>query len=236
MRHKEATVIMKRELRAYFTSPVAYIVISIFLLFSGFFFFKDFFYFRQAEMRNFFQLLPILFTIFVPAMTMRLFSEEKQTGSIEILLTMPITVYDAVIGKFLAGTVFAAAALAPTLLYLLTVLLVGNPDPGPLAGGYIGSILLGASCAAIGVCASAATKNQITAFITALSVNFLLWLIGRITIFLPPYLRFLEYFGSDFHFQNIAKGLLDFRDVIYFFSVIAVALLLAAKIIDERRR
>ena len=236
MRHKEAVVIMKRELLAYFTSPVAYIVISIFLLFSGFFFFKDFFYFRQAEMRNFFQLLPILFTVFVPAMTMRLFSEERQTGSIEILLTMPITIYDAVIGKFLAGAIFTAAALAPTLLYLFTVLLVGSPDPGPLLGGYIGSLLLGASCAAIGVCASASTKNQITAFIAALSVNFLLWLLNKITVFLPPYLRFLEYFGTDFHFQNITKGLLDFRDIIYFLSVTAIALMAAAKIIDERRK
>ena len=236
MRHKETTVIMKRELLAYFTSPVAYIVISIFLLFSGFFFFKDFFYFKQAEMRNFFQLLPILFTIFVPAMTMRLFSEERQTGSIEILLTMPVTIYEVVIGKFLAGVVFTAAALAPTLLYLLTVLLVGSPDAGPLLGGYIGSLFLGASCVAVGVCASASTKNQITAFIIALSVNFSLWLINKITIFLPPYLRFFEYFGTDFHFQNIAKGLLDFRDIIYFLSVIVIALMIAAKIIDERRK
>jgi ABC-2 type transport system permease protein len=236
MRHREALAITKRELRAYFTSPVAYIVITIFLLFSGFFFFKDFFYFRQAEMRNFFQLLPLLFTIFVPAMTMRLFSEERQSGSIEILLTMPVTSYDAVIGKFLAGAAFVAAALAPTLLYLFTVIYSGSPDLGPLAGGYIGALFLGAAYAAIGVCASASTKNQITAFIIALSVNFALWLISRITIFIPAKLRFLEYFGTDFHFQNIAKGLLDFRDIIYFVSIIVIALMLAAKLIEERRR
>lgn len=236
MRHREAFAIMKRELRAYFTSPVAYIVIAIFLLFSGFFFFKDFFYFRQAEMRSFFQLLPLLFTVFVPAMTMRLFSEEKQSGSIEILFTMPVTSFDAVVGKFLAATIFVASALAPTLLYLFTVIYVGSPDPGPLAGGYIGALLLGAAYAAIGVCASASTKNQITAFITALSVNFSLWLISRITIFLPPKLRFLEYFGADFHFQNIAKGLLDFRDILYFLSIIVIALMLSAKIIEERKK
>ncbi|MCL1912143.1 MAG: hypothetical protein FWG13_08055, partial [Leptospirales bacterium] len=132
--------------------------------------------------------------------------------------------------------IFTAAAIAPTLLYLLTVMLVGSPDPGPLLGGYIGSLLLGASCVAIGVCASASTKNQITAFIAALSVNFLLWLINKITIFLPPSLRFIEYLGTDFHFQNIAKGLLDFRDVIYFLSVIVIALMAAAKIVDERRK
>lgn len=236
MRHKEALAITKRELRAYFASPVAYIVISIFLLFSGFFFFKDFFYFRQAEMRNFFQLLPLLFTVFVPAMTMRLFAEEKQSGSIEILLTMPVTNFDVVIGKFLAGTIFAASALAPTLLYLLTIIYTGSPDPGPLAGGYIGALFLGAAYAAIGVCASASTKNQITAFIIALSVNFTLWLVSRITIFLPPKLRFLEYLGTDFHFQNIAKGVLDIRDIIYFLSIITIALILSAKIIEERRK
>ena len=236
MRHREALAIMKRELRSYFTSPVAYIVITIFLLFSGFFFFKDYFYFRQAEMRNFFQLLPLLFTVFVPAMTMRLFSEEKQSGSIEILLTMPITTFDAVIGKFLAGAIFAASALAPTLLYLFTVLFTGSPDFGPLIGGYVGAIFLGAACTAIGVCASASTKNQITAFITALSINFALWLVSRITIFLPAKLSFLEYFGTDFHFQNIAKGVFDIRDILYFASIIFIALLIAAKIIEERRK
>ena len=236
MRHREALTIMKRELRAYFVSPVAYIVTAIFLVFTGFFFFKDFFYFKQAEMRNFFQLLPLMFTIFVPAMTMRLFSEERQSGSIEILLTMPVTSYDVVLGKFLAATAFVMATLVPTVIYLLTVVWVGEPDMGPLVGGYVGAIFLGAAYAAIGVCASSFTKNQIIAFITALSVNFFLWLVNKITMFLPAKLRFLEYLGTDFHFQNIAKGLIDSRDIIYFLSIMAISIMLAAKVIEERRQ
>ncbi|MDR3237198.1 MAG: ABC transporter permease [Spirochaetia bacterium] len=236
MSHREAAVIMKRELRAYFTSPVAYIVIALFLVFNGFFFFKDFFYFRQAEMRSFFQRLPLFFAVFVPALTMRLFSEEKHSGSIEILLTMPVTTYDAVIGKFLAGSVFAALSLAPTLLYMITVIFVGSPDPGPLLGGYIGALFLGASYAAIGVCVSSSTKNQVTAFIIALAVNLTLWLMSNVTVFLPSKLRFLEYFGIDFHFQNIAKGLIDFRDLVYFLSIIVIAVIAAVKIIDERKK
>jgi ABC-2 type transport system permease protein len=236
MRHKEALIIMKRELRASFTSPVAYIVISIFLVFSGFFFFKDFFYLKQAEMRNFFQLLPLMFAIFVPAMTMRAFSEERQSGSIEILMTMPVTSLDVVLGKFLAATVFVAAALAPTLIYLFTVAAVGRPDAGPLAGGYFGALLLGGASASIGVCASAFTRNQIIAFITALSVNFGLWLVNKITLFLPAKMRFLEYLGTDFHFQNISKGLVDSRDVIYFLSIMALSIMVAVKTIEERRQ
>jgi ABC-2 type transport system permease protein len=119
---------------------------------------------------------------------------------------------------------------------MLTGILVGSPDPGPLLGGYIGALFLGASYAAIGVCASASTKNQVTAFIIALSVNFTLWLMSRVTVFLPSKLRFIEYFGIDFHFQNIAKGLIDFRDLVYFLSIIVIAVMAAAKIIDERRK
>lgn len=236
MRRKTVLAITKREIAAYFSGPVAYITISVFLLFSGFFFFKDFFYFRQAEMRNFFQLLPLLFTVFVPAMTMRLFAEERQSGSAEMLFTMPVTAAEAVAGKFFAGVLFMAAALAPTLLYLITVVFVGSPDPGPVIGGYIGALFLGAACAAIGVFTSACSGNQITAFITGMSLNFAFWLISRITVFLPVKLRFLEYFGTDFHFQNIAKGLLDIRDIIYFMSVTALFLIFAAKAIEERRK
>lgn len=234
-RFNSQLTIMKKELRSYFASPIAYIVITIFLIFTGFFFFKDFFYFNQAEMRNLFQLLPIMFTFVIPAVTMRLFSEEKHSGSIEILLTLPVSTQEAVLGKFLAGIVFVAVMISPTLVYLFTILMIGSPDPGPIAGGYIGTIFLGGAYASIGILASSLSKNQIVAFITAWAISFLLWLLDKIVIFLPSKLSFLQSLGTDYHFRNISRGIVDTRDVIYFLSVIAVSILLTAKILDERR-
>jgi ABC-2 type transport system permease protein len=232
---KAARIIMNRELKAYFVSPIAYIVITIFLVFTGFFFFKDFFYFNQAEMRNLFQLLPLMLSFVVPAVTMRLFSEEKQSGTIELLMTMPVTSLDTVLGKFLAGTAFSAIMLAPTLAYLVTLMIVGSPDFGPVIGGYFGALLLAGAYTAIGVLSSSLSKNQIIAFIMAWALNFSLWLLDKVTLFLPSKLGFLEYLGSDFHFQNIAKGLIDTRDIIYFLSIMAIAILVTVKIVDERR-
>jgi ABC-2 type transport system permease protein len=227
--------IMKRELRSYFVSPIAYIVITIFLIFTGFFFFKDFFYFNQAEMRNLFQFLPIMFTFVIPAVTMRLFSEEKHSGSIEILLTLPVSTLEVVLGKFLAGTLFVAVMISPTLVYLFTILMIGSPDPGPIAGGYIGTLFLGGAYASIGILASSLSRNQIVAFISAWAFSFFLWLLDKIVIFLPSKLSFLQSLGTDYHFRNISRGIVDTRDVIYFLSVIAVSILLTSKILDERR-
>ena len=228
-------IIMKKELMSYFTTPIAYIVITIFLLFTGFFFFKDFFYYNQAEMRSFFQLLPLFFCFVVPAATMRLFSEERHSGTLEILMTLPVSTFDAVAGKIMAGTVFTAAMLAPTLIYIITVIVAGSPDPGPLIGGYFGSLLLGAACSSIGVLCSSFSKNQIIAFILSWAVCFILWLIDKIIIFVPVKLGFVEYLGSDFHFQNVAKGIIDSRDIVYFASIIAVCLLFSMKFVEERK-
>ncbi len=234
MNRKGIQAVASRELASYFTSPIAYIVITVFLLFTGFMFFKDFFYFNQAEMRNLFQSLPLMFTFFVPAVTMRLFSEEKQTGTIEMLLTMPLTVSEIVIGKYIAACVFIGAMLAPTLVYLFTVLLVGSPDMGPVAGGYLGALFLGSAMAGIGMITSALTRNQIVAFITAWAAGFFLWMINKITVFLPGVLSFLEQAGTDYHFQNISRGLIDTRDIIYFVSVAVISILLTVKILEER--
>ncbi len=234
-RFNSQLTIMKREFTSYFVSPIAYIVITIFLIFTGFFFFKDFFYFNQAEMRNLFQLLPIMFTFVIPAVTMRLFSEEKHSGSIEILLTLPVSTLEVVLGKFLAGTLFVAVMISPTLIYLFTILMIGSPDPGPIAGGYIGTLFLGGAYASIGILASSLSRNQIVAFITAWALSFLLWLLDKIVIFLPSKLAFLQSLGTDYHFRNISRGIVDTRDVIYFLSVAAVSILLTAKILDERR-
>ena len=212
--------IFKREFSAYMVSPVAYIVISVFLIITGWFFFTTFFLQNQASLRNFFSLLPLVFAFVVPAITMRLLSEEFSVGSYETLLTLPVTFSDVILGKFLAATGFTAAMLAPTLLYPLTVSVLGTLDWGPVLGGYIGALLLGAAFSAIGLLASSLTRNQIVAFIVGTAICFSLCLIDKMLFFLPQsLLGFFEYLGADFHFQNIAKGILDTRDILYFISV-----------------
>jgi ABC-2 type transport system permease protein len=222
---KQIIYIFEKEFRTYFVSPIAYIVISIFLLVTGWFFFMTFFLFAQADLRNFFGLLPITFSFVIPAITMRLFSEELNVGSYEILLTMPVTFRQVVLGKFLASLVFVAALLIPTLAYPISVAFLGKLDWGPVMGGYIGALLLGASFSAIGLFASSLTRNQIIAFITGMAICFILTLIDKMLFFLPQMLLgFLQYLGADFHFRNISKGILDSRDVLYFLSVSFVAL------------
>ncbi|MBN2159636.1 MAG: ABC transporter permease subunit [Spirochaetes bacterium] len=231
--------IMKKELMAYFFTPIAYIVIIIFLGVTGSFFFQilngGFFYYNQAEMRSFFQFLPLILTIVVPAITMRLFAEEIHSGTIEVMMTLPVKTADVVVGKFLAATLFTCIMIAPSLIYLVTIIIVGSPDPGPIIGGYLGSILLAGAYSAVGVLASSLSRNQIIAFIGGLASCFSLWLVDKITIFLPARLSFIEFFGTDFHFRNISRGIIDSRDLVYFFSIIVISILVTTKILDDRR-
>jgi ABC-2 type transport system permease protein len=231
----EIFAVMKKDLNSYFNSPIAYIVITIFLVFVGFFFFKDFFFFNQAEMRSLFQLMPLMLTFVIPAVTMRLFSEERHAGSFEILMTLPVSSRDIVIGKFLAGTIFAAVMISPTLLYLITIIFLGSPDYGSIFGGYFGVVLLSAAYTSIGLLASSLTRNQIVAFISSWAACFLLWMIDKLSLFIPAKLGFLTYFGTDYHFQNIAKGVIDSRDLVYFISVCVLSLMFTIKAIEERR-
>jgi ABC-2 type transport system permease protein len=228
--------IFKKEFKSYFVSPIAYIVIGIFLLVTGWFFFTPFFLFNQANLRNFFALLPIVFSFVVPAVTMRLFSEELSVGSYEILLTMPVTILDIVLGKFLASVVFIAAMLMPTVAYPITVSFLGQLDWGPVVGGYMGAVLLGGAFSAIGLFASSLTRNQIIAFIVGMAICFGLTLIDKMLFFLPQsLLGILGYLGADFHFQNVSKGIVDSRDILYFFSVCFVGLYGTHLAMQEKR-
>ncbi len=231
----QVATIFKKEFRTYFISPIAYIVISIFLLVTGWFFFLTFFLHNQADMRYFFNLLPIIFSFIVPAITMRLFSEELNIGSYEILMTLPVTFRDVILGKFLAGVGFIAAMLAATLTYPLTVSLLGQLDWGPVAGGYLGALLLGSSFSAIGLFASSLTRNQIIAFILGMAICFALTLIDKMLFFLPQsFLSIFEYLGADFHFQNISKGVVDSRDILYFLSICFIGLYGAHLAMEEK--
>jgi len=228
--------VFKRDFKVYFLSPIAYIVISIFLILSGWFFFSTFFLFNQAEMRAFFSLLPVLFAFIVPAVTMRLFSEELNTGSYELLLTLPVSVRDVVIGKFAAAVAFVGLMLVPTLSYGIFISFYGDLDWGPVIGGYAGAVLLGAAFASTGLFASSLTRNQIVAFIIGMSVCFLLTLIDKMLFFLPePVVGVFQFLGGDFLFQNISRGILDSRYIVYFLSVCFIALYGTYLVIQEKK-
>jgi ABC-2 type transport system permease protein len=233
---KNVKHIFLKEFRTYFVSPIAYIVMSIFLLITGWFFFSTFFLYNQASLRNFFGLLPIVFAFIVPAITMRLFSEEINIGSYEILMTLPVTFIEVIAGKFLAATAFVAAILVPTFSYPICISFMGKLDFGPVIGGYLGAILLGGLFSAVGLFASALTRNQIIAFIIGMAICFTLTLIDKILFFLPAQIvSFMEYLGADFHFQNIAKGIIDTRDILYFVSIAVIALYGSHLVMQEKK-
>ncbi len=228
--------IFKKELNAYFISPIAYIVIAIFLVATGWFFFMAFFLFNQASIRGFFAWLPIIYSFVIPAITMRLLSEEFNIGSYEILLTMPVTFTDVILGKFLASVGFMVTALIPTLAYPITVASIGQLDWGPVIGGYIGAVVLAAAFCAIGLFSSSLTRNQIIAFIIGLAICFTLTLLDKMQFFFPPaLLGVLGYLGADFHFQNISRGIIDTRDLLYFFSVCFIGLYGAHLALQEKQ-
>jgi ABC-2 type transport system permease protein len=232
----QALQIFIKELKDYFVSPIAYIVICIFLLISGWFFFSTFFLINQANLRTFFSMLPLIFPFVIPAVTMRLFAEELHIGSFEMLLTLPVRLSDVIIGKFLACVVFVALMMLPTFSYAIWASFMGDLDWGPVMGGFLGAVLLGSAYSAIGIFASATTRNQIIAFIVGMVICFALSLVDKMLFFFPAtILPFIHYLGAGFHFENIAKGILDSRDIIYFMSVIFIALYGAELIMQEKR-
>lgn len=228
--------IAKRELTSWFSSPVAYIVACVFLIFSGFLFFSTFFLVDRAELRGFFAILPVLFAFFIPAITMRLFSEETRSGSVETLMTMPVSGFDVTVGKYIAGLVSSASILVPTLAYAVTAALLGEIEWGPVAGGYLGAIFLAAAFTSIGLFASALTNNQIIAFFAAFTVSIFLAMIDRFLVIFPAAIVApLEYLSAGYHFDSVSRGILDSRDIVYFASITALFLALTVRAVDGRR-
>lgn len=224
-----------KEMRSYFNSPVAYVVIVVFLSLVGYFFTSTLFIANVASLRTLFELVPAIFLFVVPAVTMRLLSEELKSGTIELLTTRPIHDSEIILAKFLAAWSLLAAALFPTLLYYVAVASLGAVDMGPAVGGYIGLLLLAGAYTAVGLFASGLTQNQIVAFIFGFLFIFTLYLLDKILVFLPPLLAGIAaYLGADAHFSSIARGVVDTRDIVYFVSVIGV-FLYGAVITLERR-
>jgi ABC-2 type transport system permease protein len=236
--------VFKRELASYFATPVAYVFIVIFLLLAGAFtFYIGGFYERgQADLLPFFNFHPWLYLFLVPAVGMRLWSEERKSGTIELLLTLPITMWQAVVGKFLAAWAFIGIALALTFPIWITVNYLGSPDNGVIFASYLGSFLMAGAFLAIGSCISACTRNQVVAFILTVVVCFLFLLAG-----FPLVLNFFSSWapqglvdavsGLSFltHFAAIAKGVIDLRDLVYFGLTIAFWLYASAVVIDLKK-
>lgn len=230
-------ILAKKELMAYFNSPIAYVFLAVFLVVGNWLFFNVFFIQAQATMRNYFILLPWIFLFLMPAVTMRLWSEEKRSGTIEFLLTLPVTDWQVVLGKFIGGIVFLIIALILTLSIPISVSSLGNMDFGPVIGSYLGAIFMGTAYLALGLFVSSLTKNQIIAFIGAIGVSFLFFIIGNDFVvatspqFLAPVLKAL---GLGAHFENIARGVIDTKDIIYYISFIWLFLWLNKNVIESR--
>ncbi|MFC1780387.1 ABC transporter permease [Patescibacteria group bacterium] len=220
---KNTVLVIKKELKDYFISPIAYVVIATFLVITGVIFAKDVFINNQANMRNFFEYIPLVLIIALPALTMRSWAEERKEGTLEIISTLPISNLNLIIAKFVSCLIFTLIALLLTLPIPLTLNILGNPDNGVIIAGYFGLALLSASYVAIGQFISINTKNQIVAFILSASLIALLYLFGeaQFLLFVPVSLRFLlEALGLGSHFRSIAKGVLDTRDILYYLSII----------------
>jgi ABC-2 type transport system permease protein len=235
---KNTLPIFKRELASYFNSPIAYIYLTVYLGLSGWLFLKGFFVIGEASMRSFFDLMPWIFLFFIPAITMRLWAEEKKVGTMELLMTLPVTDAEAVLGKFLASFSFLLLSLALTFVLPVVVASLGNPDPGQIAGGYIGCVLIGAAYLAIGLFISSLTENQIVAFIVSVVVIFGLFILGAdfVLFGLPDRLvPIFSFLGLGGHFDSVSRGVVDSRDIVYYLSVIGFFLYLNVKSIEARR-
>lgn len=236
--------IMKRELGGYFTSPIAYVFLVIFLLLTGFFTFTvgNFFERSEASLVSFFTWHPWLYLFLVPAVGMRLWSEERRLGTLELLLTLPVTAWQAIVGKFLASWLFLALALALTFPVIVTVNWLGNPDNGVIIAGYVGSLLLAGAYLAISCMTSAMTRNQVISFILSVVICLFLILAGYtpvtdlLTRFANPVVtQTIASFSVMTHFEAFQRGVLDTRDVIFFASVIGFALFATGVIIRNQR-
>jgi ABC-2 type transport system permease protein len=235
--------VFKRELKSYFTTPLAYVFLVIFLFFAGYLTFKQGFYeAEQADLRAFFMNLPLLFIFMVPATAMRLWAEERKVGSVELLFTLPITITQAVLGKFLAAWLFLGIALALTFPLVITVFYLGHPDVGVIVTGYLGGFLMAGGFLAVGCFFSAVSKNQVIAFVLSVVACGVLVFAGMpttqnyLSTFLPAGLvSAVEGMSFQTHFDSMQKGVLQFKDLAYFILLIAGWVAACAVILDERK-
>ena len=252
---KNFIAIYKKELRTYFQSPIAYVVITVFLVLAGFFFYSNFAYFNMASMqamqsqygmanmnitewvlRPLFGNISITLVFIIPLLTMRLFSEEKKSGTIEILFTYPVKDFEAILGKFASAMTVFCLMLVLSGLYPLLIWRFGSIESGPLMAGYLGLFLLGATFISIGIFASSLTENQIVAAVITFGALLFFWIIGWSAVFAGPKVAdLLNYLSIIEHFQNFSKGVIDTKDVVYYLSFSFFALFLTVRTLESKK-
>jgi len=235
-------VIAKRELSAYFVSPIAYIAIAVYLVIAGFIFALNVIlgmatYGAPVSLENQFGTMAFLWLFFAPPLTMRLLAEEQRMGTLELLLTSPVRDWEVVLGKFLASLGVLLLTIVITFTYGLMLKVYGNADIGPMAAGYLGLFLTGGSLLAIGILASAVTQNQVIAAVLSLVANLVLWIISAIgqVSSSSTAMRIFDQLGFFEHTQNFWRGVIDSNDVVYYVSLMALMLFIATRVLEIRR-
>ncbi|MEC7736045.1 MAG: ABC transporter permease subunit [Candidatus Neomarinimicrobiota bacterium] len=229
--------IYKKELRSFFTSPMAYIFLVVFSLVNGYFFTNTFFLYNQSDMRALFGIVPLVYLFFIPAVSMGLISREKSLGTIEIISTLPVRERDIVLGKYLAGFTLILVALLTTAVHYITLYNVGTTvDHGAVFTGYLGLALLGGVYTSVGIFASSLTENQVIAFIVGIAIVLAFFLMDKLLFFVPASMAgIIQYLSTEFHLSNISRGVIDTRNLIYFGSVIGFFLSMTTRVLESRK-
>lgn len=229
--------VYNKEMKSYFNSPMAYIFLVIFAIITGYFFTRTFFLFNQSDMRSLFNIIPLVYLFFIPAVTMSLIAREKSLGTMEVISTLPLKEIDFVVGKFLAALSLVLIGLAISLIHFFTLIQVGtNIDYGAAFTGYLGLAFAGAVYCSVGTFASAITDNQVVAFIIGIFIVLIFFLMDKMLIFIPISLSSLiQFLSIDYHLSSISRGVIDSRNIIYFTSVVGLFLFMTVRILEVRR-
>ena len=230
-------IILSREIQSFFNSPMAYIFLVIFAIVSGYFFTNTFFLFGQSDLRVLFDIVPLVYLFFIPAVSMGLIARENNLGTMEIMSTMPINTYEFVLGKFLAASSLILLGLVATSIHLFTLISVGtNVDYGAIFSGYLGLALMGGTYAAIGTYASSVTENQVVAFIIGVFIVLVFFMLDKTLVFVPRSIAgFVQFLAVDYHLSNISRGVIDSRNLVYFFSMIGFFIFLTIRTLEMKR-
>ena len=230
-------IILRREIQSFFNSPMAYIFLVIFAIVSGYFFTNTFFLFGQSDLRVLFDMIPLVYLFFIPAVSMGLIARENNIGTMETISTMPLSTYEFVIGKFLAGFCLIMLGLLATSIHFITLVFVGtNIDYGAIFSGYLGLALMGATFTSIGIYASSVTENQVVAFIIGVFLVLVFYMLDKTLVFAPQSIvGIIQFLAVDYHLSNISRGVIDSRNIIYFLSMIGFFIYLTIQTLVVRR-
>jgi len=233
---RNVPTIFQREIASYFFSPIAYVVISVFLIASGFFFAGNLQFWQEASLKGSLDSIQFFLLLLTPVITMKLFSEETKSGTIETLMTSPVSDFDVVFCKFLAALSLYIVMILPTWIYVLFLSIFGNPDFGPIFSSYIGLILMGGLFVSVGLLVSSLTKNQVVAAVIGIVSLIILWVVGFLSTYGEGWFyETLGYIGTFDHWESFTKGIVDTRDVIYYLSFTALLLFITVRNVESRK-